>query len=63
MDTVTAAKYRRQPSALLPILSLALCAFSVTTAEFVIAGILPQVAAGLTVSIPESGQLVTAYAI
>ncbi|WP_201026448.1 MFS transporter [Paramesorhizobium deserti] len=45
------------------ILTLTLCAFSVTTAEFVIAGILPQVAAGLAVSIPAAGHLVTAYAI
>jgi hypothetical protein len=65
MDThmVSAAKDQRQPSALSSILSLTLCTFSVTTAEFVIAGILPQVAAGLTVSIPGAGHIVTAYAI
>lgn len=60
---IHAAAQRHQPSALLSILSLTLCAFSVTTAEFVIAGILPQVAAGLAVSIPAAGHLVTAYAI
>ncbi|MBZ9719216.1 MFS transporter [Mesorhizobium sp. AD1-1] len=61
--TVSAAKDQRQSSGLLSILTLTLCAFSVTTAEFVIAGILPQVAAGLSVSIPAAGHLVTAYAI
>lgn len=60
---IHAAAQRHQPSALLSILSLTLCAFSVTTAEFVIAGILPQVATGLAVSIPAAGHLVTAYAI
>ncbi|HEX7114653.1 MAG TPA: MFS transporter [Steroidobacter sp.] len=65
MDThqINAAGNQRQPPALLSILSLTLCAFSVTTAEFVIAGILPQVAAGLNISIPAAGRLVTAYAI
>ncbi|MCP3804855.1 MFS transporter [Allokutzneria sp. A3M-2-11 16] len=47
----------------LPLLSLMLCVFSVTTAEFVIAGILPDVATGLSVSIPAAGLLVTAYAL
>jgi len=61
--TISAAKDQRQKSALLSILTLTLCAFSVTTAEFVIAGILPQVAADLTVSLPAAGHLVTAYAI
>lgn len=61
--TVSATTDQRQPSALLSILTLTLCAFSVTTAEFVIAGILPQVAAGLGVSVPAAGHLVTAYAI
>jgi DHA1 family inner membrane transport protein len=40
-----------------------LVVFGFTTGEFVIAGILPDVAAGLTVSIPSAGLLVTAYAI
>ncbi|GAB3416947.1 MFS transporter [Flindersiella endophytica] len=39
-----------------------LVVFGFTTGEFVIAGILPDVAAGLTVSIPAAGLLVTAYA-
>lgn len=47
----------------LPILSLMLCALGFTTAEFVIAGILPVVAADLSISIPSAGFLVTAYAL
>lgn len=45
------------------ILSLILCVFGITTGEFVVAGILPDVAKGLEVSIPAAGLLVTAYAI
>ncbi|MFD6163115.1 MFS transporter [Nocardia sp. NPDC060255] len=37
--------------------------FSLTTGEFVIAGILPEVAEGLNVSVSAAGMLVTAYAI
>ncbi|MER5428944.1 MFS transporter [Streptomyces sp. NPDC002588] len=40
-----------------------LCVFGITTGEFVVAGILPDVADGLDVSIPAAGLLVTAYAI
>jgi DHA1 family inner membrane transport protein len=47
----------------LSILSLMLVVFSFTTGEFLIAGILPDVAADLTVSIPSAGLLVTAYAV
>jgi len=47
----------------LPILSLMLVVFSLTTGEFVIAGILPNVATDLAVSIPSAGLLVTAYAV
>lgn len=45
------------------ILSLMLCVFGITTGEFVIAGILPDIADDLAVSIPAAGLLVTAYAI
>ncbi|GAA5157166.1 MFS transporter [Pseudonocardia eucalypti] len=44
-------------------LTLMLCVFGITTGEFVIAGILPDVAADLAVSIPAAGLLVTAYAL
>lgn len=47
----------------LPLLALFLAAFAFGTAEFVIAGILPDVAAGLDVSIPVAGYLISGYAI
>lgn len=47
----------------LPLFSLMLVVFSFTTGEFVIAGILPDVAADLSVSIPAAGLLVTSYAM
>jgi DHA1 family inner membrane transport protein len=40
-----------------------LVVFGLTTGEFVIAGILPDVAGDLSVSIPSAGLLVTAYAL
>lgn len=57
----TGIEHQRSRSLAIP--TLALCAFSATTAEFVIAGILPEVASGLSVSIPAAGHLVTTYAI
>lgn len=45
------------------IYALALAAFAVGSAEFVISGILPPLAADLAVSIPIAGLLVSAYAI
>lgn len=45
------------------VFSLMLVVFGLTTGEFVIAGILPDVAGGLAVPIPAAGLLVTAYAI
>jgi DHA1 family inner membrane transport protein len=47
----------------LPVFSLMLVVFGLTTGEFVIAGILPEVATGLSVSIPAAGLLVSAYAL
>ncbi len=46
-----------------PLIALFIAAFAFGTTEFVIAGVLPQVAEGLSVSIPTSGYLVSAYAI
>lgn len=43
--------------------SLMVCVFGITTGEFVIAGILPDIAGELAVSIPAAGLLVTAYAL
>lgn len=47
----------------LPLLVLALSAFAIGTTEFVIMGLLPDVAADLGVSIPGAGWLVTGYAL
>lgn len=47
----------------LPIVALFIAAFAFGTTEFVIAGVLPQVADGLGVSIPTAGYLVSGYAI
>ena len=46
----------------LQLLALALAAFAVGTTEFIIAGILPQVAGDLGVSIPTAGYLISGYA-
>ncbi|UKD52660.1 MFS transporter [Amycolatopsis sp. FU40] len=42
---------------------LMFCVFSITTGEFVVAGILPEVAADLQVTVGTAGLLVTAYAV
>ncbi|MDB5980724.1 MAG: arabinose transporter permease [Pseudomonas sp.] len=47
----------------LSLLMLALSAFAIGTTEFVIMGLLPNVAADLGVSIPGAGWLVTGYAL
>src|SRR5690606_40841275 len=47
----------------LPLLALFLAAFAFGTAEFVIAGVLPDVALGLGVSIPVAGFLISGYAM
>lgn len=47
----------------LSLLMLALSAFAIGTTEFVIMGLLPDVAADLGVSIPGAGWLVTGYAL
>jgi MFS transporter, DHA1 family, inner membrane transport protein len=47
----------------LPIFALALSAFAIGTTEFVIMGILPDVAHSLSVSIPTAGLLVSGYAL
>jgi len=47
----------------LPLIALFLAAFAFGTTEFVIAGVLPEVADGLGVSIPSAGYLVSGYAL
>jgi DHA1 family inner membrane transport protein len=46
-----------------PLIALALSAFAIGTTEFVIMGLLPQVAQNLAVSIPTAGWLVSGYAL
>ena len=45
------------------VLWLAVAAFSIGTEAFVIAGLLPSIAADLQISLAATGQLVTAYAL
>src|SRR5262245_27478674 len=47
----------------IPVLALTMCAFCIGTAEFVVMGLLPDIARDLSVSIPLAGQVVTAYAL
>ena len=47
----------------LPLLALAMASFGIGTTEFVIMGLLPEVATDLGVSIPAAGLLVTGYAL
>ena len=47
---------------LLPLFALAAAAFGVGTTEFVVMGLLPNVAADLGISIPSAGLIITAYA-
>ncbi|WP_433870132.1 MFS transporter [Saccharopolyspora sp. CA-218241] len=47
----------------LALFALALGAFAIGTTEFVIMGLLPEVAFGLDVSIPAAGSLISAYAV
>src|ERR1700675_3427554 len=47
----------------LPLLALALASFGIGTTEFVIMGLLPDVAHDLSVSIPQAGLLVSGYAL
>lgn len=47
----------------IPVLALTMCAFCIGTAEFVVMGLLPDIARDLSISIPLAGQIVTAYAL
>jgi DHA1 family inner membrane transport protein len=47
----------------LPLLALAIAAFGIGTTEFVIMGLLPEVAADLGVTAPAAGMLVSGYAL
>lgn len=47
----------------LSLLCLTLGAFAIGMTEFIIMGLLPNVASDLGVSIPQAGQLITSYAL
>lgn len=47
----------------LPLLALAISAFAIGTTEFVIMGLLPDVARDLAVTLPSAGLLVSGYAL
>src|SRR5688500_17332929 len=47
----------------LPLFALAVSAFAIGTTEFVVMGLLPQMAGDLGVSIPSAGLLVSGYAL
>lgn len=58
-----AAAPARVSAGRLPLLALALASFGIGTTEFVIMGLLPEVAGDLRVTIPQAGLLVTGYAL
>jgi DHA1 family inner membrane transport protein len=47
----------------LAILAMAIGGFAIGTAEFVAMGLLPNIAAGVSVSIPQAGHVISAYAL
>ena len=47
----------------LAVLALAVGGFAVGTTEFVTMGLLPQIADGVNVSIPQAGHIISAYAL
>jgi DHA1 family inner membrane transport protein len=64
----TAAELRREPAGraghvALAVLALATGGFAIGTTEFVTMGLLPQIAAGVDVSIPTGGHVISAYAL
>jgi DHA1 family inner membrane transport protein len=64
----TAAELRQEPAVraghvLLAVLALATGGFAIGTTEFVTMGLLPQIAAGVDVSIPTGGHVISAYAL
>lgn len=62
MSTASAPDRARSASRL-PLLALGLASFGIGTTEFVIMGLLPNVAQDLAVTIPQAGLLVTGYAL
>jgi DHA1 family inner membrane transport protein len=66
MATPTAAPDHAKPAKILtrtPLMALAVAAFGIGTSEFIIMGLLPNLAADFQVTIPKAGALVTGYAL
>lgn len=63
MHATPASSHRTPGSATLPLLALAAGAFGIGTTEFSPMGLLPVIAEGVHVSIPQAGMLISAYAI
>lgn len=62
-QTDTAARAARNTPFALSLLALAMGGFAIGTTEFMAMGLLPQVADGVDVSIPDAGHLISAYAL
>ncbi|MEW5424947.1 MFS transporter [Amorphus sp. 3PC139-8] len=61
--SIASAPGRGRSASRLPLLALGLASFGIGTTEFVIMGLLPNVAQDLAVTIPQAGLLVTGYAL
>src|SRR3954463_5571264 len=61
--TTTAGTSARTTPFGLAVLALAMGGFAIGTTEFMVMGLLPQVADGVAVSIPTGGHLISAYAV
>jgi MFS transporter, DHA1 family, inner membrane transport protein len=59
----TSAPAPQNPPLRLALLALALGGFAIGTTEFVAMGLLPQIAAGVDISIPTAGHVISAYAL
>jgi DHA1 family inner membrane transport protein len=61
--TTTGPDSARSTSFTLAVLALAMGGFAIGTTEFMAMGLLPQIANGVSVSIPSAGHLISAYAL
>jgi len=61
--TTVALEQHRETAAVRAILAMAVGGFAIGTGEFVIMGLLPEVANGLSVTIPQAGHVISAYAL
>jgi DHA1 family inner membrane transport protein len=63
MSTTTSSPTARTTVPALAILALAMGGFAIGTTEFMVMGLLPQIADGVGVGIPTAGHLISAYAV